>query len=368
MSASTRLLAPAALAAALLSSAPAWAETPAQQAEKLNDEGKALFADKRYEDAHAKFREAATLSPEGRFYFNMCYALNFLERYDEAIQACEQVEAAGADAALLDKTDKALASLSEKAAARAPARGVTASQTTEPGDDPAGPAPAAGDRPPPGEPPGGPLAPGPDPFVTGQAAPPSGSYKWSVGGSIGGLGNVNAGRAANEVGGSDVYAEGGGEVRFFANFVLSERTRIGLQAFLGFGAIGPVDNDVGDNLVLGDIGGGLFVHLPVGEHLVVTPMVGPLLSIQQPQELSQGFFAGGARAEVALSYVFGRQAEHALSLIPALNLYGPASGEEDGLEPADFGLDKAHSTVGVAVAYAYRFSSPFGSVPLITLE
>lgn len=366
MSASTRLLA-AALAAALLAPAPAAAETPAQQADKLNDEGKSLFAEKRYEDAHAKFREAATLSPEGRFYFNMCYALNFLERYDEAIQACEQVEAAGADAALLEKTDKALASLRDKAAARAPARGVTASQTTEPGDDPAGPAPSAGDRVTPGEPPE-PGVPGPDPFVTGQAAPPSGSYKWSVGGSIGGLGNVNAGRAGNEVAGGDVYAENGGEVRFFANFILSERTRIGLQAFLGFGAIAPADSDLGDNLVVGDIGGGLFIHLPVSEHLVVTPMVGPLLSIQQPQELSQGFFAGGARAEVALSYVFGRQGEHALSLIPALNLYGPASGEEDNLEPADFGLDQAHSTVGVALAYAYRFSSPFGSVPLITLE
>ena len=110
------------------------------------------------------------------------------------------------------------------------------------------------------------------------------------------------------------------------------------------------------------------MHLPLGQHLVVTPMVGPLLSIQQPQELSQGFFAGGGRAELAVTYLFGRQGEHAISLIPAVNFYGPASGEEDDLEPEDFGLDKAHSTFGVAAGYTYRFSSPFGSVPLITLE
>ncbi len=368
MSASTRLLAPAALAAALLLAAPAAAQTPAQQADKLNDEGKALFADKRYEDAHAKFREAATLSPEGRFYFNMCYALNFLERYDEAIQACEQVEAAGADAALIDKTEKALASLRDKAAAHGPARGVTASQTSEQDGDPAGPGPSASDRAPSRGRSGEAGAPGPDPFVTGQAPPPSGSYQWSVGGSLGALGNINAGRASNEVAGDEVYAEGGGEVRFFANFILSERARIGLQAFLGFAAVAPVDDEIGENLVLGDIGGGVFIHLPLGSRVVITPMVGPLLSIQQPQQLSQGFFAGGGRAEVALSYVFGPQAEHAVSLIPAVNFYGPASGEEDGFEPADFGLDQAHSTFGVAVGYAYRFSSPFGSVPLITLE
>jgi hypothetical protein len=367
MSASIRLLAPAALAAAFLLPVPAVAQTPAQQADKLNDEGKALFADKRYEDAHARFREAATLSPEGRFYFNMCYALNFLERYDEAIQACEQVEAAGADAALRDKTEKALASLRDKAAARSPARGATASQTTESSDDPTGPAPSAGEGRAARGASGHGVGPGPDPFVTGQAPPPSSSYKWSMGGSLGVLGNINTGRSS-EGSSADVYGEGGGEVRFFANFIVSERARIGLQAFLGFGALAPADTDTDDNLVMGDIGGGVFIDLPLGSRVVLTPMVGPLLSIQQPQELSQGFFAAGGRAELAIAYVFGRQREHAISVVPAVNLYGPASGSEDDSEPVDFGLDEAHSTFGVSAGYTYRFSSPFGSVPLITLE
>src|SRR5678815_667147 len=92
------------LAAALVlaTASPALAQqSPKQQADALNDQGKQFFAEKRYDDAYGKFREAATLSPEARFFFNMCYALNFLERYQDAIQACEQVPAAdGADAGL----------------------------------------------------------------------------------------------------------------------------------------------------------------------------------------------------------------------------------------------------------------------------
>ncbi|HTE55366.1 MAG TPA: hypothetical protein VK698_31145 [Kofleriaceae bacterium] len=386
MSAWTRSVTLVALATALLAAAPASAQTPAEQAETLNQEGKRLFAGKDYDRAYGKFREAATLSPEGRFFFNMCYALNFLERYQDAIQACEQVEAAGADAELIGKTRKALASLRDKAAAQDGARGgdgavepAAGEPTGEPTSETAGPStgqetarvdPVAGTRRESGR--GGPPAPGPggpDPFIAARAAAPTGGYKWSVGGSIGVLGNVNTGRASDGEGGdSDIYGSGGADFRLFASFIVSERARLGLQGSLGFGALAPKDQDVDDNLVIADIGAAIFLHLPLGRHLVVTPLVGPLVSVQQPQELSQGFIAGGGRAELGISYVFGRAGEHVISVVPAYNVYGPASGEEDGLEPIDFGLDEAHATFGVSLGYAYRFSSPFGSAPLITLE
>ena len=71
-----------ALALALLvAPSPALAQkSPKQQADDLNTQGKQYFAEKRYEEAYGVFRQAATLSPEARFFFNMCYALNFLER------------------------------------------------------------------------------------------------------------------------------------------------------------------------------------------------------------------------------------------------------------------------------------------------
>ena len=96
-----------AFAVVLLAPAAASAQSAAERASALNDEGKKLIVDQQsYEAAHAKFVEAARLSPEGRFFFNDCYALNSLERYEEAIRACEQVEGAGADEKLIEKTQK----------------------------------------------------------------------------------------------------------------------------------------------------------------------------------------------------------------------------------------------------------------------
>jgi tetratricopeptide (TPR) repeat protein len=87
------------------------------EAERLNDEGQRYFKGEDFEAAYRKFREAAALSPDGRFFFNMCHSLNFLGRHDEAIRACERVEPAGADAELVAKARQALRSLRDKAAA-----------------------------------------------------------------------------------------------------------------------------------------------------------------------------------------------------------------------------------------------------------
>ncbi len=370
MSAWLRPVTTAALAVALLVPARAAAQSPAVQADRLNDDGKKLFAAKNYEAAHAKFREAAALSPEGRFYFNMCYALNFLERYEEAIHACEQVEAAGADAALTDKTRKALKALREKAGSRrvtpAAATGPDQGEPPPEGQDPGGPIEPRDPRDPGGPPP--PAPGGPDPFIAAVAGPPPGSYKWSLGGTLGGLANLSIGRAGDYEG-QEIYGRGGAELRLFANFIVSEPARLGVQASLAFGAIAPVDENTSENnLVLADIGGALFLHLPLGNRILVTPLAGPLISVQQPDELSQGYIAFGGRAELGLSFLFGSRLEHAFGLTPGINVYAPASGDVEGFEPSEFGLDVTHATFSVSLGYTYRFSTPFGTVPLITLE
>ncbi len=368
-----------ALAAALCLAAasPALAQpSPKQQADELNNQGKQFFAEKRYDEAYGKFREAATLSPEARFFFNMCYALNFLERYQDAIQACEQVPAAdGADASLKEKTDRALASLREKQAAQQQAQGGGASEgggtpvnsgggtpVNSGGGATSGPPPAGGAQPASGG--------GPDPFVS-QSAAPVDSYKWSIGGELGVLGNLGA---AKDEFGNDLYGPSGFNLRGYVNFIVSESARLGLQAYFDIGALPPSDDNFDDeSLGLFDLGGAIFLHRPLVGHLYWTPLVGLSLAVRQPQELSQGFISLGSRAEVGFSYVFGSGGEHAFSVTPGFDIYFPSSGEQEtdfgDPRPASYyGFDETRSLFALNVGYTYRFSTPFGSTPLITLE
>ena len=369
----------------LLAPSPALAQkSPKQQADELNSQGKQYFAEKRYEDAYGVFRQAATLSPEARFFFNMCYALNFLERYQDAIQACEQVPAAeGADAALKEKTDRALASLREKLAAQQSAGGGGNPTGEDPngGGGAGGATTGGGGAVTSGGPATGPAtggaavatgAGGGDPFVATEAPPPTDSYQWSVGGDIGFLGNVNA---SEDESGNPLYAEGGVNLRLFANFIIHQGTRLGVQGYIGFGALPPNEDYNTDNESLGmfDLGGALFTHRPLAGHLYWTPLVGLSLAVRQPQELTQGFISLGSRAEVGFSYVFGPGGEHAFSVTPGFNVYFPSSGEQetDFGDPRDasyYGFDETRALFALNFGYTYRFSTPFGSTPLITLE
>jgi hypothetical protein len=374
-----------ALAAALLFAvaSPALAQqSPRQQADELNNQGKQFFAEKRYEDAYGKFREAATLSPEARFFFNMCYALNFLERYQDAIQACEQVPAAdGADAALKEKTDRALASLREKLAAQQQSPGgetvtpVNSGGGATTGGDGTGTPVSSGGGATSGQPPAGTAPPagggGPDPFVATQSAGPVDGYKWSLGGELGVLGNLGA---AKDEFGNDLYGPSGFNLRGYVNFIIHDSARLGLQAYFDIGALPPSDDNFDDeSLGLFDLGGAMFLHLPLAGHLYWTPLVGLSLAVRQPQELSQGFISLGSRAEVGFSYVFGPGGEHAFSVTPGFDIYFPSSGEQEtdfgDPRPASYyGFDETRALFALNVGYTYRFSTPFGSTPLITLE
>jgi hypothetical protein len=368
---------------ALALPATAVAQGAASRADALNDEGKQLFADKRYEEAHRKFSEAARLSPEGRFFFNICFTLNFLERYAEAIAACEQVEPNGADDKLIDKTQKALASLRQKQAAQGgggepggggggadgggeptgpsdpgagggdPAGGGGTGGPTDPDSRWVGPAPAGG------------VPPSDDPFVQTGAGNPDDAYKWSIGGELGALSNASVGKRN----GIENYAASGFSLRLFANFLISDAARFGFQGYLGFSDLGPGDDNFFDQrLNIVDLGGALFKSFRLANHLYLTPLAGLHISVQQPETVDEGFVAVGLRLEGALGYVFGGNSEHALSAAVGLNGYGPASGSAGGFDPADFALDRASATFTVGVNYQYRFSTPFGTVPLISLE
>ena len=316
-----------------------------QQAERLNEEGKALFAEKRYEEAYGKFRDAAGLSAEGRFFFNQCYALNFLERYADAISACEQVRPAGGDASLQAKADRALVSLREKLAAQ------------NAGGAPPQPQPPA---------PSGPAPAGPDPFLATQAAGEPGAYAWSLGVQL----DMFANGGIGHVGDTHIYAPGGAMLRLFGNFIVSDAHRLGIQGYAGFGGLPPHkdDNPDGEGLAMVDLGAALFMHRRLGGNLYMTPLGGLHVAVQQPQELSQGYVGLGARGELAFAWIFGQAGEHAFAVTPGINIYFPSKGEVDGVDAEVYGFDKTRTTVGVGIGYTYRFSTPFGSTPLITLE
>jgi hypothetical protein len=330
----------------------------------LNEDGKRLFGEQKYLEASRKFRDAIVLSPEGRFYFNLCFTLNFLERYREALDQCQAVHAAGGDARLIEKTDQLIVELEK----RVPPPEPDPIGGGEPGFDPGGgvdpePGPGPGGPPPPA---GGPPPPGPaNPFLHRSAI--ENPYRWSLGGEIGGLANLGVGRVTA----GENYSDGGFHLRLFANFIVNEPQQLGLQAYVGFSNLEESRlNFLGERLSIFDIGGAVFIHRRLAPAVYLTPLVGAHISAQQPAQSfgEEAFVSAGFRGELSLAYVFGEQGQHAVSLSPALNLYLPASGANSGFDPSDFGLDKGSATVTVAVGYTARFSTPFGSSPLISLE
>ena len=58
-----------------------------------------------------------------------------------------------------------------------------------------------------------------------------------------------------------------------------------------------------------------------------------------------------------------------LSLTAGVNLYTRVfSSPADGLTAADWGLDKGGRAGYLGIGYAYRFNTPFGQSPFVTLE
>ena len=61
-----------------------------------------------------QFREAIRLSPEARFYFNLCAALDRMNHDNEALQACGAVYTNGASEDLRQRTDERVKAIRAK--------------------------------------------------------------------------------------------------------------------------------------------------------------------------------------------------------------------------------------------------------------
>ena len=356
------------------------AQSAAERAAQVNAEGKKLWKDKNdLVGAVEKFRQATVLSPEGRYYFNLCYALHQLGRYREALTACRAVEANGADADVLAKTAVGVEDLEKRVP---PDTGAGQGGQGQGGQGQGGQGEGGygegqgeggygeggygegqgeggygeggyGEEYPPdqgqGYPPPGPLA------GLEKTGPPTDEYNWSLGAELG--------FAAASVGRADYYASSAATLKLNASFMLPSRRNIGVQGYLGVTQL--ASGDMADStLSIVDVGGALFMHLR-RERFYLTPLAGLQLAVMQPDDsLSEVPATLGLRGELAFSWIVGPMRNHVISVTPGLNLYAAASSADAGL----YGLDEPSMTVGVTVGYTLRFMEPFGVGPIFVLE
>jgi len=106
------------LLALLVAVVPAFADSQAQLAAKLNEEGKQLMFDGKYPAAEKKFVDAVARVPEAKYLFNLCTADYMQGKFGEALTACSEVAKHKPDEALKTKTGKLIEKIKADAASQ----------------------------------------------------------------------------------------------------------------------------------------------------------------------------------------------------------------------------------------------------------
>jgi tetratricopeptide (TPR) repeat protein len=336
-----------------------------KKAEALNDEGKDLYSEgKDYEGAAAKFRQAIAIAPDARYYFNLCSALDKLDLYEQALQACDDVFQHKPKPELGQKTGKKAAEIRQrmKAAEAEP-------PTAEPAPT-APPVPTGDAKPPAPSPPPSAAAPPPrdakplDPaMVPGPASTATrpgralydrtessvereGRYGWALSFEIGPVRNNYD---------NTYYEKSGLDLKLGFDLMFLQKSRMGLEPYLHFSIFGQRDVQAQKPLSIFDLGAAWFWHIRLGNSsFYFTPMAGLSISFLNPSGFDSSYATAGIRLETALNWVIAER--HVVSLGPALTIYPPASQLSGTQTDArTFGLDVAGSTFAVVLGYTYRF-------------
>jgi hypothetical protein len=364
-------------------------QSQAQIANQLNEEGKELMFGNKYAEASAKFREAVARVPEPKYFFNLCTSLFQEGKFDAAITACNAVDKYTPAAELHDKNAKLVARIQEEAKAQnielhpAGSGGGGGDTNTPPDPNGGTPPPDPNGGTPPPDPNGGTAPPPQRQMAVGRPPPalfmavrPDHHYTWSLGVDLYGGGG--------QIGQPNAYGSAAGGVRVKGDYIFAPRSRVGAQFYLQFTHVGQGQMDSGavEQLDIFDIGVALYKHfcLRAAERVCLTPLVGAQLALMSPQgdvnnmssDGSQlfNYAAFGGRAELNLSVALGLRYEHVLSFMAGLNAYtGALNSSTDGsATPQELGLDVGGAFGYVGVGYTYRFNTPIGSRPFITLE
>jgi hypothetical protein len=368
------------LALAALVSGTAHAETQAEIAARLNEEGKQLMYTDQPAEAAKKFQEAVARVPEAKYFVNLCTARLQEGKLDEALTACDAVDLNNPTPDQKAKAGKLIEKINEEAKKQnleLHAGGGGGGDPGTPPPDPARPPDPRGD-------PNGPPPPRYAPAVgrpLGQnlvmASTPDNKYTWTLGAELffGG----------GQIGQPDYYGSVVSGLRIKGDYLVNPAARVGVQGYLQVSHLGAgsMDSFLVDTLDIFDVGVAGYKHLCLGStpRLCVTPLIGVQLSLMSPAGEMDGTgsqvfnYAGvGARGEVALTYAFGRRFEHALSIMGGVNVYsavlsGPSRNDDSGsLTIEEAGLDKGGAAGYVGIGYTYRFNTPLGSSPFVTLE
>ena len=359
-------------AALCAAGAAAYAESQADIASKLNDEGKDAMYAQNFGQASSKFREAVARVPEPKYFFNLCTSLFQEGKFDEALTACNAVGNNKPIPELQAKTDKLVGRIKEEAKAQGlelhPAGGGGGNPDLGNNPPPDGNNPPPNGNPPPAAPTVG-RAPTQGVFM---ATRPDHHYTWSLGADILGGGG--------KIGQTDAYGKTFAGLRLKGDYVLNGPMRIGAQGYLQFSQFGSQSDTLGTLSVI-DVGVAAYKHFCAAgiESLCLTPLVGVQVALMAPSHdpgatdgagtTFYNYSAVGARAELNAEFAFGLRQEHVIGAMVGINAYtkvlsGPAY-DTDGM---GVGLDTGGAAFYLGVGYAYRFNTPFGAAAFVSLE
>ena len=370
----TRLTSIATVVAALALATPVFAQQ-ADLAAKLNDEGKELMFAGKFAEASAKFRDAVARVPEPKYFFNLCTSLFQEGKFDEAMTSCTAIDKNNPTPEQRAKADKLIGKIKAEAATQKvelhpTGGGGMPDPNPNPNPNPTNP----------GDP--TPLRPNPN-YTPAVGRPPSQSlvaagaaenkYTWTLGAELFAGGG--------KIGQDGAFGTAAGGFRIKGDYMLNPAARLGAQVYFGithFGQ-GSMDTFNAQTLDVFDIGVAAYKHLCAStSRLCLTPLAGVQLALMSPANANDGagsqvfnYSAVGARVEIGLEYSLGSRMEHVVHVGLGANLYSqafsePAAGE--GFTAQEWGLDKGGAAGYLSIGYTYRFNTPIGSSPFVTLE
>ncbi|MDX2088198.1 MAG: hypothetical protein SFX73_10115 [Kofleriaceae bacterium] len=376
----TRLSYLAATAASLaVSTLPALAQQ-ADLAAKLNEEGKTLMYAQKYAEASAKFSEAVARVPEPKYFFNLCTSKFQEGKFGEALTACNAVEKNNPTPELQTKATKLIGKIQDEAKNQ----GVNLQPEGGGGGDPNTMPPDPNLPPPDPNNPNANPNPNVGPPVSNGAVgrPPSqglftgttadNNYTWTLGADFFGGGG--------RLGRDNFYGSASAGLRLKGDYLINPAARFGAQAYFQFSHFGQGEMQTADVLTLDvmDIGIAAYKHvcLTGTQRLCITPLAGVQIAMMSPAGESVdeyqvfNYTALGARLELGAQYAFGSRYEHVLGVAVGTNVYSRVVSESmDAVFSAEtLGLDKGGAAGYVSLGYTYRFNTPLGSSPFVTLE
>jgi hypothetical protein len=346
----------------------------AQQQElaaQLNEEGKQLIYKQQYHEASEKFRQAVARVPEPKYFYNLCASLAQEGELAQAYTACVAVGNNNPTPELAAKAQ----SLTQRIEADAKARGIALQPAADPNVAPDGtpPDPTNPTLPPPN--PTNPTSVGPAP-----AAPPAqnlfvgtssdNKYTWTLGLDLYG--------GAGKIGSNDAYGTASGGLRIKIDYLLNRARRIGAQGYFQYTHFGQGEMQGAQVYTLDvmDFGIAAYKDFCVKERLCLRPLVGAQLAFMSPNDddtdgdgtQTFDYAALGARLELGAHFAFGGRLQHVLGIAVGTNAYTRVLSESMDGSAESVSLDEGGAAGYFALGYTYRFDTPLGSSPFVTLE